>query len=122
MTDKNSGGTITNSDLELELAGGLIHLDAISHTFDVHKPTVPSKGNNLNTTFWDCKGNTAYNSPPASHLWLFGMHQQFHCYVPRFNYIAGLSNHVVNTFSRDFQLAWTDIFSQLLPHLLQKCG
>ena len=35
VTNKNPGGTITNSDLEL--AGGLLHLDAIAQTFDVCK-------------------------------------------------------------------------------------
>ena len=49
VTDKNPGGTITNSDLEL--AGGLLHLDAIAQTFNVRERTVLSKGDNLNTTF-----------------------------------------------------------------------
>ena len=72
VADKNPQGTITNSDLEL--AGGFIHLEAIAQTFDVCKRTVVSKGDNLNTTFWERKGSTTCDSPPAYLLRLFGMH------------------------------------------------
>ena len=63
VTNKNPGRTITNSNLEL--TGGLIHLEAISQTFNVRKCTVLSKGNSLNTMYWDRKGSTTCNSPPA---------------------------------------------------------
>ena len=53
--------------------------------------TVLSKGDNLNTTFWERKGCATFDSPLAYLLRLFGMHQRFHRYVPRFDYIAGLS-------------------------------
>ena len=109
----NPSGTITNSDLEL--AGGLIHLEALAQTFDTRKRTVVSKGNNLNTTFWERKGSTTTNSPPAYLLRLFGIHQRYHRYVPRFDYIAGLSNHVADALSRDFHLSWSDVFSNLSP-------
>ncbi|KAL3810349.1 hypothetical protein ACHAXA_003078 [Cyclostephanos tholiformis] len=56
-------GSITNSDLEL--AGGLLHLDALAHCFDIRERTVLSKGDNLSTTFWERKGSTTTNSPPA---------------------------------------------------------
>jgi hypothetical protein len=66
----------TNSDLEL--AGGLLHLDALSQCFDIQERTVLSKGDNLSTTFWECRGSTSTNSPAAYLLRLFGMHQWFH--------------------------------------------
>jgi hypothetical protein len=50
VTDKNPLGTITNSDLEL--AGGLIHLEAIAQCFDIRERTVLSKTDNLATLFW----------------------------------------------------------------------
>ncbi len=59
ITDSNPQGTITNSDLEL--AGGLLHLDAITHCFDVRKRTILSKGDNLSTTFWERKGIVTSN-------------------------------------------------------------
>jgi len=49
ITDANPGGTITNSDLEL--AGGLLHLEALAQTFDIRERTVFSKTDNLNTLF-----------------------------------------------------------------------
>ena len=50
VTDANPGGTITNSDLEL--AGGLLHLEALAQTFDVRERTALSKTDNLNALFW----------------------------------------------------------------------
>jgi hypothetical protein len=55
-------GSITNSDLEL--ADGLLHLDALSQFFDIQECTVLSKGENLSTTFWERQGSTSTNSPP----------------------------------------------------------
>ena len=49
VTDANPGGTITNSDLEL--AGGLLHLEALAQAFDIRERTVLSKTDNLNTLF-----------------------------------------------------------------------
>ena len=48
VTSKSRGGTISNSDLEL--AGGLLQLEALAHTFDICECTVLSKGGNLSTT------------------------------------------------------------------------
>jgi hypothetical protein len=120
VTSENPTGTITNSDLEL--AGGLIHLEAIAQTFDTRERTVVSKGDNLNATFWERKGSTTTNSPPAYLLRLFGIHQRYHRYVPRFDYIAGLSNHVADALSRDFHLSMPQVFSQLSPFLSKQRG
>ena len=46
VTADNPNGDITNSDLEL--AGGLIHLEALCQTFDVRERTLLSKTDNLN--------------------------------------------------------------------------
>ena len=63
VTADNPDGAITNSDLEL--AGGIFHLEALAQTFDTRERTVVSKGDNLNTMFWERKGSTTTNSPPA---------------------------------------------------------
>ena len=47
MTDKNPDGTITNSNLEI--LGGLLHLKALTQTFDAQEHTVLSKIGDLNT-------------------------------------------------------------------------
>eukprot|EP00804_Cyclotella_cryptica_P015208 CCRYP_000735-RA/>CCRYP_000735-RA protein AED:0.27 eAED:0.27 QI:0/0/0/1/0/0/2/0/302 len=69
VSSSNPHGTISNSDLEL--AGGLIHLDCVAQTLDTRERTLLSKGDNLNTTFWERKGSTTTDSAPAYLLRLF---------------------------------------------------
>jgi hypothetical protein len=85
MEDKPNG-TITNSDLEL--AGGLLHLEALTQAFDITERTVLSKGDNLSTTFWERKGSTSSDKPPAYLLRLFRIRQHFHR--------SGASNHIAD--------------------------
>jgi hypothetical protein len=120
VTDTNPSGCITNSDLEL--AGGLLHLDDLVQAFDVHERTVLSQGDNLSTTFWERKGSTSTASAPAYLLRLFGIHQRVHSYVPRFDYISGASNHVADSLSRNFHLPWPDLLSSLSAFLPQSAG
>jgi len=114
ITDKNPNGTITNSDLEL--AGGLLHLDAIAQYFDVREHTLLSKTDNLATLFWQRKGSATTINPPAYLLCLFGIHQRFHRYVPRHDYILGISNPMADDASCLFHL--TD--SQFLQYFHNK--
>lgn len=102
VTDDNPNGTITNSDLEL--AGGLLHLEAIAHHFDVRERTILSKTDNLATMFWQRKGSATSEKPPAYLLRLFGIHQRYHRYVPRHDYIPGKSNPMADDASRLFDL------------------
>jgi len=62
------------------------------------KPTIlpPSTSN---------KGSTTTNKVPASLLCLFGIHQCFHRYVPRHDYLSGLSNPIADALSQDFHLS-----------------
>lgn len=120
ITDDNPSGTITNSDLEL--AGGLLHLDCLAQTFDIRERTCVSKGDNLNTTFWERKGSTTTNSAPAFLLRLFGIHQRFHRYVPRFDYLPGSSNHVADALSRDFDTPLASLTRSLSPLFSQTAG
>eukprot|EP00804_Cyclotella_cryptica_P023820 CCRYP_011179-RC/>CCRYP_011179-RC protein AED:0.05 eAED:0.05 QI:0/-1/0/1/-1/0/1/0/392 len=120
VTEVNPNGTITNSDLVL--AGGLLHLEALTQAFDITERTVLSKGDNFGTTFWEQKGSTSSDKPPAYLLGLFGIHQRFHRYVPRFDYISGASNHIADALSCDFHLLWTKLIDSLSPHLPQNVG
>ena len=74
----------------------------MAQTFDIRERTVLSKGDNLATTFCERKGSTSTNKPPAYLLRLFGIHQRYHRYVPRFDYISGPSGlmlcHVIFIF------------------------
>eukprot|EP00804_Cyclotella_cryptica_P015306 CCRYP_005414-RA/>CCRYP_005414-RA protein AED:0.57 eAED:0.10 QI:0/0/0/1/0/0/2/0/539 len=80
------------------------------------------KGDNLSTTFWERKGSTSSDKPPAYLLRLFGIHQRFHRYVPRFDYISGASNHIADALSRDFHLTWPELIDSISPHLPQNVG
>ena len=86
VSSDNPTGTITNSDLEL--TGGLLHLDCLAQTFDTREQTIVSKGDNLNTMFWEQIGSTTIDSAPAYLLQMFGIHQRFHRYVPCFDYLC----------------------------------
>ena len=115
VTDKNPNGTISNSDLEL--AGGLLHLEAIAQTFDVRERTLLSKTDNLNTLFWQRKASSTTDKVPAYLLRLFGIHQRFHRYVARHDYLPGPSNPVADALSCDFHLTWRELISTLSRHL-----
>ena len=103
VTNKNPSGTITNSDLEL--AGGLLHLEAICQHYNVRERTILSRTDNLATLFWQRKGSATTQKAPAHLLRLFGIHQRYHRYVPRHDYISGVSNPMADDASRLFHLS-----------------
>jgi Reverse transcriptase (RNA-dependent DNA polymerase). len=103
ITDKNPHGTISISDLEL--AGGILHLDAICKSYDIRERTLLSKTDNLATLFWQRKGSTTSHQVPPYLLRLLGMHQRLHHYVPRHDYIPGGSNPLADDASRLFHLS-----------------
>lgn len=116
VSSDNPNGTITNSDLEL--AGGLLHLDACVHCFDVRERTILSRTDNLATLFWQRKGSSSLDSCPAHLLRLFGIHQRYHRYVPRHDYLPGKSNLLGDHASRLFHLSdeqFLTYLSSLLP-------
>jgi hypothetical protein len=106
---QNPHGSISISDLEL--AGGLLHLDAIAHAFDIRERTVLSKTDNLATMFWQRKGSTTTEKAPAHLLRLLGIHQRLHRYVPRHDFIPGKSNPLADDASRLFHLSNTNFLS-----------
>ena len=75
--------------------------------------TVLSKTDNLNTLFWQRKGSTTTDVCPSHILCLFGLHQCFHRYVPRFDYLLGPSNPLADALFRHFHLS----NNALLTHL-----
>jgi hypothetical protein len=81
ITDHNPRGSKSISDLEL--AGGLLHLDVICQQYDVRERTALSKTDNLAALYWQQKGSTTSDKVPPYLLHLFGIHQRLHHYVPR---------------------------------------
>ena len=118
VTMDNPNGTITNSDLEL--AGGLLHLQALVQYCDVRERTVLSKTDNLNALFWQRKGSATTDACPSYLLRLFGLHQRFHRYVPRFDYLSGPSNPLADALSRLFHLSNNSLLTHLRSLTPQK--
>lgn len=116
VSSDNPQGTITNSDLEL--AGGFLHLEAAVQNFDVRERTILSRTDNLPSLFWQRKGSTSLSTAPAHLLRLFGIHQRYHRYVSRHDYLPGKSNLLADHSSRLFDLsddAFLTTISSLLP-------
>ena len=112
VTDSNPNGDITNSDLEL--AGGLLHLQALAQSCDIRERTVLSKTDkNLATLYWQRKGSATTDSCPAHLLRLFGLHQRYHRYVPRHDYLSGPSNPLADASSRLFSLDDTNFLKKI---------
>lgn len=118
VTEDNPSGTITNSDLEL--AGGLLHLDVIAHCLDVRERTIVSKTDNLATLFWERKGSATNAAVTHQLLRLFGIHQRFHRYVPRHDYISGPSNPLADDSSRLFHLSNRELLTHFNSKFKQK--
>ena len=110
VSEDNPNGRITNSDLEL--AGAFLQLEAASQNFDVRERTILARTDNLPTLFWTRTGSTTTTRVPAHLLRLFGIHQRFHRYIPRHDYVPGKLNPLADDSSRMFHL--TD--SALLSH------
>jgi hypothetical protein len=95
----------------------MLHLDVLAHAFDIREErTIVSKTDNLPTMFWERKGSCRGNSPPAYLLRLFGIHQRLHRYVPRHDYIPGLSNPMADDASRLFHLSDADFLKHFAAH------
>ena len=115
ISSTNPNGSISNSDLEL--AGGLLHLEALAQCFDARERTALSKTDNLNALFCQRKASLSSDKVPPHLLCLFGIHQRYHRYVPQHDYISGVSNPVADALLRDFFLLWKELLDSVAPHL-----
>mmetsp|Transcript_16257 Transcript_16257/g.24301 ORF Transcript_16257/g.24301 Transcript_16257/m.24301 type:complete len:123 (-) Transcript_16257:366-734(-) len=95
------------------MVGGLLHLEVTAQHFDTRERTLLSKTGNLATLFWQRKDSATANNATSQLLCLFGIHQCYHCYVPRHDYILGVSNYIAEDASHLFHL----VDKQLLTYL-----
>ena len=107
---KNPHGTVTNSDFEL--AGGLLHHEAAAQCYDIRERTLLSRTDNTPTLFWQRKGSTSTQGPASYLLRNQAIHQRYHRYVDRHDFLAGIKNPMADDASRLFDLS----DSQLLAH------
>ena len=94
----NPQGTVNNS--ELELAGGVVHSDCVAQCFDVKERTILARTDNTAGLWWQRKGSATCTSAPAHLLRLQAMHQRFHRYVPRVDFVSGVNNLISDRPSR----------------------
>lgn len=98
----NPSGTISNSDLEL--AGTVAHHDVLVHATDMREHTTYNLHDNTPAVAWQRKGSTTTTGPAAYLLRIQALHQRFHRYVPRHDYIPGLVNAMADDCSRLWEL------------------
>jgi hypothetical protein len=120
ITAQNPNGTISISDLEL--AGGLLHLDVLCRHYNVRERTILSKTDNLATLFWQRKGSTTSDKVPPRLLRLFAIHQRLHRYVPRHDYVPGGSNPLADDASHLFHLPNSQLVSHFDSNYPQQCS
>ena len=111
VTEDIPFGTLTNSDLEL--AGGLLHLETIANNFDVRERTILSKTDNLATLYWQQKGSSTTTKAPAHLFRLFGIRQRYHHYMPKHDYIPGKGNPLADDSSRLFHFSYSEFLTYL---------
>ena len=87
----NPQGTVNNNS-ELELAGGVFHSDCVAQCFDVKERTTLARTDNTAGLWWQRKGSATCTFAPAHLLRLQAMHQRFHRYVPRVDFVSGVNN------------------------------
>ena len=104
--------------VHLELSGGVLQHEAAAYLFDIREGTILSHTDNLNTLFWARKGSATDTAITASLLRLLEMHQRYHRYVPRHNYLPGSINQHSDAASRLFHLSNNNFhirFNTLFP-------
>ena len=107
----NPEGQITNS--ELELADSVLHHACMADFFHLRERTMLSRTDNTVGLWWQRKGSDTSTFPPAHLLCLQAIHQRFHRYVPRHNFLSGVHNGIYDRPSRSRDL--TD--AALLAHV-----
>ena len=117
VTEVNPQGNTTNS--YLELAGGLLYLDNQAQTLNIRERTCLIKTDNIATLYWQRKGNTRTEKVSTYLLCLFGIHQKFHRYVPRHDYLTVKYNPLADELPRLFHITAyqnTNRIQSILPH------
>ena len=98
----NPQGTVNNS--ELEVAGGVVHSDCVAQCFVMKERTTLARTDATAGLCWQRKGSATCTSAPAHLLRLQAMHQRFHRYVPRVDFVSGVDNLISDRPSRSADL------------------
>jgi len=109
VSTANPNGNLTN--LDLELAGSLLHLDTAACNFNVCEQTLLSKTDNMATLYWQRKGAATTTAAPAYLLRLQAWHQRHHQYLSLHDYLPGPQNTMSNDASQLHHLSDTQILT-----------
>ena len=118
FTSKNPNRKISNSDLEL--AGGLLHLDALARSFNTRERIILGKTDNLNTLWWQQKGCSATTTKVPAHplpplaIWHSPTVPSL-CLKRRLH--VWPSNPIMDALSWEFDMVWNDLSRNLVPYL-----
>ena len=113
----NPQGKVTNS--ELELAGDVVHSDCVAQCFVVKERTTLSRNDNTSGLWWQRKVSATCTSAPAHLLRLQSMHQHFHRYVPRIDFVSGVDNLISERTYRSSDLTENQLLTYLEMNFLQ---
>ena len=91
----------------------MIHYECMANCFDISERTTLSCTDNMVGLWWQSKGSAASTSPTSHLLCLQSIHQWFHRYVPRHDFVSGVDNGISDCPSRSQDL--TD--AALLAHM-----
>ena len=107
------GGT-TNSDLEM--AGSVLHHDGFANCFGMQECIVLSRTYNMATMWWQSKGSATSTSALPHLLQTQSLHQQFHRYVPRHDFVRGVGNGISDLPSRSAHLTDAELLHHFNAH------
>ena len=85
---------VTVNNPELEMAGGIIHSDYVAQCFVVTERTVLYRTDIITGLWKKCKGFVTCTSSPAHLLRFQAMHQRFHRYIARIDFVSRVNNHI----------------------------
>ena len=108
-----TAGTI---NLDLEIAGSILNHDGLDIVFDVWERTVLSRTDNMDTVWWQQKGSATSTSDPANLLRTQALHQRFHRYVSRYDFVRGIDNEISDLTPRYSQLTDAEFLHYFNTH------
>ena len=104
-------GKVNNS--ELELAGDVVHSDCVDQCFVVKERTTLSRTDNTEGIWWQRKGSATCTFAPAHMLQLQSIHERFHRYVPRIDFVTKVENLISDRPSRSSDLTENQLLTYL---------
>ena len=90
----NPEGQVTNSDLELAVS--VIHHARISNCLDIRERTKLYHTDKMLSLWWQRKGLETSTLLPSHILRIQAIHQQFHQYITRHDFVRGVDNGISN--------------------------